>query len=181
MNRCEWAIGDEMIQYHDNEWGKPVYDDDILFEFLILEGAQAGLSWNTILKRRENYRSVFCNYDLETLSNLSDEELDLICTNDKIIRNKLKVYSVRSNAEAFLEVKKEFDSFSSYIWSFTDFKVIDNKPQTMNDVAVSSSLSEEISKDMKKRGFKFVGPTIIYAYLQAIGIVNDHLINCCAR
>lgn len=170
-----------MIKYHDEEWGICVFDDHVLFEFLILEGAQAGLSWLTILKRRENYRKVFYNYDLNTIVNLTDNELDEICTNELIIRNRLKVYSVRSNAVAFLKVQEEFESFSNYIWSFTDFKVIDNKPKTMSDVLTTSELSDVISKDLKKRGFKFVGSTIIYSYLQAIGVINDHLVDCCAR
>lgn len=170
-----------MIKYHDEEWGVCVFDDHVLFEFLILEGAQAGLSWLTILKRRENYRKVFYNYDLNTIVNLTDNELDEICTNELIIRNRLKVYSVRSNAVAFLKVQEEFESFSNYIWSFTDFKVIDNKPKTMSDVLTTSELSDVISKDLKKRGFKFVGSTIIYSYLQAIGVINDHLVDCCAR
>lgn len=181
MVRCEWAKGDLNIKYHDEEWGVPVYDDKILFEFLILEGAQAGLSWETILKRREGYRTVFFDYDVLKLSQLSDEELNEIKQNPAIIRNRLKVYSVRTNAISFLKVVEEFGSFSNYIWKFTDNKVIDNHPKSMSEVPATTDLSDLISKDLKKRGFKFVGSTIIYAYMQAVGIVNDHVEGCIAR
>ncbi len=179
--RCEWAQDELNIHYHDHEWGVPVYDDETLFEFLVLEGAQAGLNWTTILKRREGYRKVFLNYDLEKLVALTDAELDEIKTDERIIRNRLKVYSVRSNAIEFLKIQKEFGSFSKYIWGFTNNEVIDNKPVSIKDVPAETELSKTISKDLRKRGFKFVGPTIIYAYLQAVGIVNDHIISCEAR
>lgn len=181
MKRCSWPQDELNIKYHDEEWGVPVYDDKVLFEFLILEGAQAGLSWTSILKRRDGYRTVFLDYDYEKLSVLSDSELDEMRESSFIIRNKLKVYSVRGNAIAFMKVQEEFGSFSNYIWGFTDNKVIDNKPKTIDDLPVSTELSETISKDLKKRGFKFVGPTIVYAYLQAVGIVNDHLVDCFVR
>ncbi len=181
MKRCNWAKDELDIEYHDKEWGVPVKDDATLFEFLILEGAQAGLSWITVLRKRENYRKVFLNYNLNKLVKLTDKELDEICKNESIIRNRLKVYSVRSNAIAFKEVQKEFKSFSNYIWSFTQGKVIDNRFKKESEVPAETDLSRKISKDLKKRGFKFVGPTIVYAYLQAVGIVNDHIVGCCAR
>ncbi|MFV0423960.1 MAG: DNA-3-methyladenine glycosylase I [Bacilli bacterium] len=181
MKRCEWASNDLEIEYHDKEWGRPVYDDKVLFEFLVLEGAQAGLSWDTILKRRGGYKKIFSNFDYIKLSKLTNANLDEILESPLIIRNKLKVYSVRTNAIAFIEVQKEFGSFSNYIWSFTDNKVIDNNPNNISEILASTPLSEKISKDLKKRGFKFVGPTIVYAYMQAVGIVNDHIKDCWVR
>lgn len=181
MKRCEWAVDELNIKYHDEEWGTPTYDDSTLFEFLVLEGAQAGLSWTTILKRRDGYKKVFLEYNLLKLSKLTDEELNEMCQNEMIIRNRLKVYSVRSNAIAFLKVQEEFGSFSNYIWAFVNHEVIDNSPRSIKDVPAQTDLSILISKDLKKRGFKFVGPTIVYAYMQAVGMVNDHIVTCCAR
>ncbi len=181
MKRCSWPQDELNVKYHDEEWGVPVYDDKVLFEFLVLEGAQAGLTWTSILKRREGYRKVFLDFDFEKLSKLSDEQLESMRDNELIIRNKLKIYSVRSNAIAFIKVREEFGSFSNYIWGFTNNTIIDNKPSKTSDIPASTELSEKVSKDLKKRGFKFVGATIIYAYMQAVGIVNDHLWDCFVR
>lgn len=168
-------------QYHDNEWGKPVYDDKTLFEFLILEGAQAGLSWETILKRRMGYRKAFYHFSVNKVAKMTDKELDLLCTNPDIIRNKRKIYSTRQNAQVFIAIKKEYKSFSNYLWQYVDNKPIVNNWQTARQIPTSTPISEAISKDLKKRGMSFVGPTIIYAYMQAVGLVDDHLISCCCR
>jgi DNA-3-methyladenine glycosylase I len=182
MKRCDWATEDPLyIKYHDEEWGKPVYDDRKLFEMLILEGAQAGLSWITILKRREGYRQVFHNFDLDYCENFSDADLESLREDSRIIRNKLKIYSVRSNALAFRAIVKEFASFSDYLWGFVDHQPIINYFTELEEVPATTPLSDKISKDLKKRGFKFIGSTIVYAYMQAVGLVNDHLIGCCAR
>ncbi len=178
MKRCAWAKTEEEIAYHDKEWGKIVYDEKTLFEFLVLEGAQAGLSWNLILKRRKFYSKGFFKYDLDKIVNLSDDELLDIKENSGIIKNKLKVFSVRKNAKVFKEIQNEFGSFYQYLWSFTDFNQIVNNPRNIEEIPVSTQLSETISKDLKKRGMSFVGPTIIYSYLQAVGVVNDHVIGC---
>lgn len=177
--RCTWA-GDEAIyqDYHDLEWGVPVYDDQTLFEFLILEGAQAGLSWITILKKRSGYAEVFHDFDIPKCATLTDTELAKIKLNKKIVRNKLKIYSVRTNAQAFMAVQQEFGSFSDYLWGFVDGQPIINHFATAKEVPASTELSDQIAKDLKKRGFKFVGTTIIYAYLQAVGVVNDHTTDC---
>jgi len=180
--RCEWAGDDPLyVKYHDEEWGVPTYDDHTLFEMLILEGAQAGLSWITILRRREGYRQVFSNFDLETCCNYTDEELEAFRLDSRIIRNKLKINSVRNNARAFKKVVEAYGSFSDYLWAFVDKKPIINHFATMDDVPANTDLSDKISKDLKKRGFKFVGSTIVYAYMQSMGLVNDHIISCCAR
>lgn len=180
--RCDWAGEDPLyIKYHDEEWGIPVYDDAKLFEMLILEGAQAGLSWLTILRRREGYRQVFNNFDLETCCHYEDETLDAFKLDARIIRNKLKIYSVRSNAIAFKKIVEEFGSFSDYLWAYVDHKPIVNHFKSMEEMPANTELSDMISKDLKKRGFKFVGSTIVYAYMQAVGLVNDHLINCISR
>ncbi len=178
MNRCTWALEEPNKSYHDDDWGIPKYDDTELFEFLVLEGAQAGLSWTTILKRRENYKKVFLNYNVEKLAKLTDKELDFILHDERIIRNRLKVYSVRKNAIAFLKIQEELGSFSNYIWSFTNNKVIVHHPKKDEDLLAKNELSTKISKDLKKRGFTFVGETIIYSYLQACGIIDDHLVSC---
>lgn len=164
--------------YHDSEWGVPSWDDKYLFEMLILEGAQAGLSWETILKRREGYRRVFYDFDPFRLSVLQDDDLEKMRQDPSIIRNKLKIYSVRKNAQVFLQIQGEFGTFAQYIWSFTQEKVDQRNPKTLGDIPTSSPEAEFISKDLKKRGMSFVGPTIIYAYLQAIGVVNDHMKGC---
>ncbi|RZK19645.1 MAG: DNA-3-methyladenine glycosylase I [Pedobacter sp.] len=181
--RCSWATSDPLyIKYHDEEWGKPVYDDKILFEFLILEGAQAGLSWITILKRRENYRKAFADFEVKKVAAFADQDIERLMTDAGIIRNKLKVNGAITNAKLFIEIQEEFGSFSKYIWAFIpDGKPIENKIERMSDVAARTALSDVISKDMKKRGFKFFGTTICYAFMQATGMVNDHLLNCCAR
>lgn len=178
-NRCGWA-GEEsmMLDYHDTEWGVPVHDDRELFEFLILEGAQAGLSWATILNRREGYREAFANFDVQTVAEFTESDFERLVQDKRIIRNKLKIRSAINNAQHFLEVQREFGSFSNYIWQFVDNKAIQNKFNTLSEIPASTPLSIEISKDLKKRGFNFVGPTICYAYMQSIGIVNDHITSC---
>jgi len=181
--RCSWATSDPLyIKYHDEEWGKPVYDDQTLFEFLILEGAQAGLSWITILKRRENYRKAFANFDVKEVANFDIQNVERLMNDAGIIRNKLKVSGAITNAQLFVALQKEFGSFSKYIWAFMpDGKPIENNIEQMSDVPAQTVISDSISKDMKKRGFKFFGTTICYAFMQATGMVNDHLLNCCAR
>jgi len=180
LKRCDWAPANnpEYTKYHDEEWGVPVHDDKKHFEMLILEGAQAGLSWETILKKREGYRKAFKNFDPEKVANMTDEELQALLQNPEIIRNKLKIFSARKNALVFLEIQKEFGSFDAYIWSFTNGKTIVNKWKNIKQVPAKTALSDKISKDLKKRGMSFVGSTIIYAYMQAVGIVNDHIIDC---
>lgn len=177
--RCAWTGKDPLYcEYHDNEWGVPLHDDRMLFEFLILEGAQAGLSWITILRKRENYRKAFDNFDPNVMVNYTQEKVDELLQNEGIIRNKLKITSAIKNAKAFLEVQKEFGSFDKYIWSFTDGKTIQNHWASMSEVPASTPESEAMSKDLKNRGFKFVGPTICYALMQATGMVNDHTTDC---
>lgn len=180
IKRCAWLNlkNEDYITYHDEEWGVPVYDDQKLFEMLILEGAQAGLSWETVLKKREGYRKAFKGFDIDLLSTIDDEYLEGQLQNPEIIRNRLKVFSVRKNAIAFLAIQKEFGSFSDYLWGFVDGKPMINSPKTLSDVPAKTPLSDAISKDLKKRGMSFVGSTIIYAYLQAAGLVNDHTTDC---
>ncbi len=178
--RCKW-VGTKnplMVAYHDREWGKPVKKDRKLFEFLILEGAQAGLSWETILNRRENYRKVFKGFEPEKLARLNDKQLKTILKNPGIIRNRLKVYSVRTNARAYLEVRKEFGTFSKYLWAFVGGQPITNKWKKLSEIPANTPASDAMSKDLKKRGFKFVGSTICYAFMQATGMVNDHTVDC---
>lgn len=177
-NRCFGDGKDFYEHYHDYEWGRPVHDDRLLFEMLCLEGAQAGLSWETILKRREGYKKAFHNFDPVKASQMKDEELTSLLDNPNIIRNRLKVFSVRKNALAFLNIQKEFGSFSSYLWGFVEDKPIINQFNSFEHVPAKTDLSDTISKDLKKRGMSFVGSTIIYAYLQAVGVVNDHLTTC---
>lgn len=177
--RCDWCLGDpDYVKYHDEEWGVQVKDDRKLFEFLILEGAQAGLSWLTILKRREGYRKAFADFDPEVVAKFDETKIQELLQDTGIIRNKLKVRATVSNAIAFLKVQKEFGTFSDYIWSFTNGKVLDSNPQTMSDIPATSPESDALSKDLKKRGFKFVGSTIMYAHMQATGMVNDHIESC---
>jgi DNA-3-methyladenine glycosylase I len=179
VNRCSWAGNDPlMIEYHDKIWGVPEHDDTKLFEFLILEGAQAGLSWSTILKRREAYREAYLNFDAHKLSKFKDKEIQKLLENSAIIRNKLKIKSAITNAQIFVEIQKEYGSFDKYIWQFVDGKPIKNKFNTLSDIPASIELSKQMSKAMKKRGFSFVGPTICYAFMQAVGMVNDHLTDC---
>lgn len=165
-------------EYHDNEWGIPVHDDRHLFEMLILEGAQAGLSWETILKRREGYRKAFHHFDPVKVAAMSDDELDSLLQNEGIIRNRLKVYAARQNAQVFLKIQKEFGSFDRYLWAFVNGKPIVNRCKNMKELPVTTPQSDAISKDLKKRGMTFVGSTIIYAYMQAVGLVDDHLADC---
>lgn len=177
--RCQWAGNDPLYcEYHDKEWGVPLHDDQMLFEFLILEGAQAGLSWITILRRRENYRRAFNNFDPNIIIKYTSTKIEELMLNEGIIRNRLKINSVVKNAKAFLEVQKEFGSFDNYIWSFTDGKTIQNHWRNLSELPASTPESVSMSKDLKKRGFKFVGPTICYAFMQAIGMVNDHTMDC---
>lgn len=177
--RCTWCGNDPLyVEYHDKEWGKPVYDDDILFEFLILETFQAGLSWITILRKRENFRKAFDHFDYKKIANYSEEKYENLLLDAGIIRNKLKIKATITNAQLFMEVQKEFGSFSKYIWSFTNGKPIKNKFKHMSEVPATTEVSDILSKDMKKRGFKFVGSTVIYAHMQATGMVNDHTTDC---
>ena len=164
--------------YHDEEWGVPVYDDKVLFEMLCLEGAQAGLSWETVLKKREGYRAAYHGFDIDKIIAMTDEELEALRHDDGIIKNRLKIYSVRKNAFIFRQIQQEFDSFSNYLWGFVDGKPILNRWDNHQQVPANTSLSDAISKDLKKRGMSFVGSTIIYAYLQGVGVVNDHLTSC---
>lgn len=168
-------------RYHDNEWGVPVHDDRFLFEMLILEGAQAGLSWETILKRRNGYRTAFHNFCPHTVAHMSNDELESLCHNTDIIRNRLKIYAARTNALVFLNIQKEFGSFDHYVWRFVNDKPIINHWHSMKEVPATSPESDALSHDLKKRGMKFVGSTIIYAYMQAIGMVDDHMTNCWRR
>ncbi len=179
MNRCNWVNNDElMAQYHDKEWGKPIYDDKKLFEFLILESFQAGLSWRTVLYKRENFRKAFAGFDAKKIAKFDKKKIEQLMQNEGIIRNKLKIEAAINNAKCFLLIQKEFGSFSNYVWSFVDNKPIINKPKTMKDIPATSPISDAMSKDMGKRGFKFRGSTICYAFMQAVGMVNDHLVNC---
>ena len=178
MKRCDWPKNELAIAYHDKEWGVPLHNDKGLFEFLILEGAQAGLSWDTILRKRENYRKAFDGFDVKKVARYTDKRVEKLLQNEGIIRNRLKVAAAVLNAKAFLTVQKEFGSFDKYIWAFIDGKPIVNKWKTTGQVPATSDASDAISKDMKKRGFKFVGSTIIYAHMQATGMVNDHLVSC---
>jgi DNA-3-methyladenine glycosylase I len=177
--RCEWAeVSDLDRKYHDTEWGVPVHSDGELFEYLILEGAQAGLSWSTILKKREGYRLLFDQFDIEKISQYDQEKVEELMLDARIIRNRLKINSTITNAHAFIKVQKEFGSFSDYLWSYVNQTPIKNHWQSMSDVPATTELSDKLSKDLKKRGFKFVGSTICYAFLQATGVVNDHLVSC---
>lgn len=176
--RCEWAKDDLMVQYHDNEWGIPAHDDTKLFEMLILEGAQAGLSWSTILKRRQTYRKAFSNFDPLEVSKYTERDVNRLLKDEGIIRNKLKIQSAINNAGRFLAVQEEFGSFDAYIWGFVDGKPIKNNYKKLSDIPPSTDLSDKISLDLKKRGFNFVGSTICYAFMQAVGMTNDHTANC---
>ncbi len=178
--RCAWCEGtfEAYEKYHDEEWGIPVHDDRIHFEFLILEGAQAGLNWATILKKRDGYKKAFANFDATVVAKYPQSKIDELLQDPSIIRNKLKVNGAVINAQKFLEVQKEFGSFDKYIWSFVGGKPIVNAWKTMSDVPATTPESDALSKDLKKRGFKFVGSTIMYAYMQACGLVNDHTVDC---
>ena len=178
MNRCTWAKDELNITYHDKEWGRPQHDDTKLFEFLILEGAQAGLSWITILKRRDGYRKAFSDFDVLKVSKYTQKRVERLLRDESIIRNKLKVNSAINNAKAFLKVQVEFGSFDKYLWGFVNHKPIKNKFKKLSDIPAFTEISEKLSKDLKKRGFNFVGPTICYALMQAIGMANDHTTQC---
>lgn len=178
VRRCPWARGDQYVAYHDEEWGVPVHDDRILFEFLILEGAQAGLSWETILKKRENYRAALDGFDPAVIARYGDRKLAALLQNPGIVRNRLKVASVVLNAQAFLKTREEFGTFDAYIWQFVDGRPQQHRRRTLKDVPARTAESDAMSKDLKRRGFKFIGTTICYAYMQAVGMVNDHLVTC---
>ena len=178
-NRCSWCGNDPLyIKYHDEEWGVPVYDDDLLFEFLILETFQAGLSWITVLKKREHFRIAFDHFDYKKIANYTEDKYEELLHNPGIIRNKLKIKATITNAQAFMRIQEEFGSFSKYIWGFVNGKPIINNYKTLKEVPATTALSDVISKDLKKRGFKFVGSTVVYAHMQATGMVNDHITDC---
>ncbi len=180
--RCGWCLGSpEYVDYHDRDWGVPVHDDRLLFEMLTLEGAQAGLAWITILRKRGSYREAFANFDPKKVARFGPEDVERLLADPGIVRNRLKVESTIDNARAFLAVQKEFGSFANHLWSFVDGRPVRNAREALKDVPAQTPLAERISKDLKRRGFRFVGPTIIYAYLQAVGVVNDHLVSCFRR
>lgn len=180
--RCGWCEKDDLYRdYHDTEWGNPVYDDDKLFEFLVLETFQAGLSWHMILKKRDNFRKAFDQFDYKKIAKYGDKEIERLMQDVGIVRNGLKIKGTITNAIAFIKVQEEFGSFSNYIWAFTDGKQIDNNPKTLKDVPAVNEISDALSKDLKKRGFKFVGSTVVYAHMQATGMVNDHVEECWKR
>ncbi len=176
--RCSWATTPEMIAYHDDEWGQPVHDDRTFFEFLILEGAQAGLSWSTILAKRERYRTVFASFEPKKVARFTPARLERILCDSGIVRNRAKVESAVRNARAFLKVQREFGSFDAYVWRFVGGKPIKTRRRTLHDVPATSPAAEALSKDLRARGFGFVGPTICYAFMQAVGMVDDHLVGC---
>ena len=177
--RCSWCLGDPLyVRYHDEQWGVPCHDDQVLFEFLVLEGAQAGLSWITILKRREGYRNAFCQFDVQQVAKMTEQDVETLMQDEGIIRNRRKIQSAINNARAFIQVQLEFGSFSKYLWAFVNHQPIDNRRQTLSEVPATSDISDRLSRDLKKRGFSFVGSTICYAYMQAMGLVNDHLVSC---
>jgi len=179
MTRCKWASGNsDFFEYHDKEWGVPVHDDRIHFEFMLLDSFQAGLSWLTILRKRENFRLAYDDFNYEKIANYSEGKINELLQNAGIIRNKLKVYASVQNATAFIKIREEFGSFDKYIWGFSEGKVVQNHFSKMEDIPAKTELSDRISKDLKKRGFTFVGSTIIYAYLQGMGMVNDHTTDC---
>ena len=179
MKRCEWANRSELEQsYHDNEWGVAIHDDRSLFEFLVLEGAQAGLSWSTILRKRKGYRKAFDNFDARKISQYSENDVSRLLVNSEIVRNRLKINATITNAMALLQVQEQFGSFDHYIWRFVNGRPIQNSWEKMTDIPSSTSESEAMSKDLQKRGFKFVGTTICYAFMQAVGMINDHVVGC---
>lgn len=180
--RCAWCEKDDLYRdYHDKEWGIPVYDDKKLFEFLILETFQAGLSWYTVLSKRENFKKAFAYFDFEKVAKFDENKIQQLMQDAGIIRNQLKIRAAVTNAIAFIKIREEFGSFSTYIWAFVDGKPIDNKPKTLKEIPAFTPLSDAISKDLKKRGFKFVGTTVVYAHMQATGMVNDHVLDCFTR
>ena len=180
--RCGWCEKDDLYRkYHDEEWGRPVYDDRTIFEFLILESFQAGLSWYTILSKRNHFREAFDHFDYEKVALYGDQKIEELMNNAGIIRNRLKILAAVTNAQRFMEVQKDFGSFSAYIWDFVGGKPIDHQPASLSDVPATTEISDKISKDLKKRGFKFMGSTVVYAHMQATGMVNDHIENCFIR
>ena len=179
MNRCAWTGANElMVAYHDTEWGAPLHDEQRLFEFLVLEGMQAGLSWSTILNKRENFRAAFHHFDVARVARYTQRDVERLLKNAGIIRNRLKIEATINNAKRFIEVQNEFDSFDAYIWRFVDGKPIKNAWRSMKEIPAKTPLSDAVSKDLLKRGFKFVGSTIVYAHMQATGMVNDHTVDC---
>jgi len=180
--RCSWCLGSpEYIHYHDTEWGIPIYDDHSLFECIVLESAQAGLSWITILRKREGYRAAFHDFNPQKVANMTEQDVTRLLQDESIVRHRAKIEATINNAKAFLKIVDEFGSFSDYFWAFSDHKVIDNHPKTLQDVPALTELSTRFSKDLKKRGFKFLGATTCYAFMQATGMVNDHVMGCTAR
>lgn len=180
--RCGWCEKDDLYRkYHDEEWGKPVYDDETIFEFLILESFQAGLSWYTILSKRENFKKAFDKFDYKKIAQYNDEKVEQLMQNPGIVRNRLKVLATITNAQKFMEMQKEFGSFSKYIWGFVGGKPIDNNPESLKNVPATTEISDALSKDLKKRGFKFMGSIVVYAHMQATGMVNDHIKECWVR
>lgn len=177
--RCNWVSNDELyIKYHDEEWGKPVYDDKVLFEFLVLESFQAGLSWITILKKRENFRKAFDNFNHKKIVKYDDAKIEELLQNEGIIRHRGKIEATINNARVFQEIQKEFGSFSDYLWNYVNNKPIDNKLKSIKDAVAKTEISDALAKDLKKRGFKFMGSTTVYAFMQAVGMVNDHITSC---
>lgn len=177
--RCAWCEKDDLYRnYHDKEWGKPIYDDETIFEFLILESFQAGLSWYTILAKRENFRAAFDYFDYQKIAQYSEDKVEELIQNTGIIRNRLKILATINNAQKFMEVQKEFGSFSKYIWGFVNHEPIINRPKTLKEVPATTEISDALAKDLKKRGFKFMGSTVVYAHMQATGMVNDHVEDC---
>lgn len=177
--RCAWCEKDDLYRnYHDKEWGKPIYDDETIFEFLILESFQAGLSWYTILSKRENFRAAFDYFDYQKIAQYSEDKVEELIQNTGIIRNRLKILATINNAQKFMEVQKEFGSFSKYIWGFVNHQPIINRPKTLKEVPATTEISDALAKDLKKRGFKFMGSTVVYAHMQATGMVNDHVEDC---
>ncbi|WBW99155.1 DNA-3-methyladenine glycosylase I [Oceanirhabdus sp. W0125-5] len=182
MRRCEW-VGDEeiYINYHDEEWGKPVHDDKVHFEFIVLESAQSGLSWITILKKRENYRKAYDDFDVNKVCEYSEERINELLKNEGIVRNRRKIEASINNAKRFIEIQQEFGSFDNYIWRFVGGNPLINKLKDISELPAMTELSDVIAKDLKKRGFKFLGSITVYSYMQAVGLVNDHIIGCCSR
>lgn len=179
ITRCAWCEKDDLYRnYHDEEWGKPIYDDETIFEFLILESFQAGLSWYTILAKRENFRAAFDYFDYQKIAQYPEEKVEELIQNAGIIRNRLKILATINNAQKFMEVQKEFGSFSKYIWGFVNHEPIVNRPKTLKEVPATTEISDALAKDLKKRGFKFMGSTVVYAHMQATGMVNDHVEDC---
>jgi len=176
--RCPWPARENSIRYHDTEWGVPVHDDRQLFEYLILEGAQAGLSWQTVLNKRENYRRAFDHFDAGKIARYGDRKIAALLADPGIIRNRLKIHATIQNAKSFLKVREEFGSFDRYLWQFVDGKPVINRRRSMKEVPARTEISDAMSRDLQKRGFKFVGSTICYAHMQAVGMVNDHLVTC---